>query len=325
MDEYRSGDGKFFTVVAAAVVALIVVIATVVGVVRGYDKTTAGEVAVVRNGGWFDNNQIRQLIDPGSPLTWTGFWSSVHRYPAQQRFYTITALKKGGDRSGVDVVHVPTADGVNVGIEGTVYFTLNLDHKSLVSFDNKFGTRKFRALDGTYRYAWEGDAGWSGFLDQIVRPVIDNALREQVNGLRCVELVSSCNLVQNNGNQPRTISSQSNNDNISVAQQGVADSLKRDLHDTLRGDFLTDIKFNLVQVTLPASVQDAVDKAQAAFANVTESQAKVQQAAADALANKKRQAGYQLCPACAQIDTLKAIPPTVQTFAPGAGFAITSK
>jgi hypothetical protein len=35
--------------------------------------------------------------------------------------------------------------------------------------------------------------------------------------------------------------------------------------------------------------------------------------------------GTEQCPACAQIDTLKAIPPNVTTFAPGSGFAVTSK
>jgi hypothetical protein len=50
---------------------------------------------------------------------------------------------------------------------------------------------------------------------------------------------------------------------------------------------------------------------------------RVASAKADADANAQRQRGYQDCPACAQIDTLKAIPPNVTTFAPGSGFAVT--
>src|SRR5439155_1216690 len=84
----------------------------------------------------------------GSRLPWTGWWSQVHKYPAQQRFYTITSEAGRGDRPGVDVVHTPTSDGVNAGIEGTLYFTLTLDHAALKTFDNKFGTRKFRSVDG---------------------------------------------------------------------------------------------------------------------------------------------------------------------------------
>jgi hypothetical protein len=68
-----------------------------------------------------------------------------------------------------------------------------------------------------------------------------------------------------------------------------------------------------------------VAEAQAAFAEVTKSQARVASAEADASANRQRQRGYEGCPACAQIDTLKAIPGNVQTFAPGGDFAITGK
>lgn len=69
-------------------------------------------------------------------------------------------------------------------------------------------------------------------------------------------------------------------------------------------------------MTLPDNVQAAVDKAQAAFAAVSESRAKVAQAKADAEANEIRQQGYSKCPACATIDEMKAIPPNVTIFAP---------
>jgi uncharacterized membrane protein YqiK len=303
-------------------VALAVVIPTIIGLIGAYMKTDGGEVAVVRNGGWLDNNQIRQIIDPASSLTWTGFWSTAHRYPAQQRFYTITANADthNGQKAGVDVVHVPSSDGVSMGIEGTFFFTLNLDHQALTDFDNKFGTRQFRGADGEVRYAWDNDAGWSSFLDQIVRPVIDNALREQINNFRCAELVSSCALVQNQtAGTPQAAppSGQSNNANITKVQEAINTSVQRDLRQNLGGDFLLNIKFILSRVTLPDSVQEAVDRAQAAYAQVSESQAKASQARADAQANEERQRGYNACPACAQIDIMKAIPSNVTVYAPG--------
>ena len=55
----------------------------------------------------------------------------------------------------------PSSDGVNLGIEGTLYFTLNLDRDTLKRFDDNFGTRTFRAQDDDSWLAWEGDAGWS--------------------------------------------------------------------------------------------------------------------------------------------------------------------
>jgi hypothetical protein len=72
-------------------------------------------------------------------------------------------------------------------------------------------------------------------------------------------------------------------------------------------------------------VQDAVNKAQAAYAAVSEAQAKVVQAQSEADANKKRQEGYDACPACAQIDMIKALPPGVTTYAPGAGVSIAAR
>lgn len=310
-------------VVVVSVIVAIFAIITAAGAIGGFDKTTGGQVAVVRNGGPLDDNKIRQVIDPASSRTWTGMWSHSHKYPAQQRFYTITANAGRGDRPGIDVVHTPTSDGVDVGIEGTVYFALNQDHGVLRLFDDKFGTRKFLGVDGSSRYPFDGDDGWLGFLDQIIRPVIDNDLREQINNFRCAELVSSCALVQNTANQTATLAGRSNNGNIAKVQTAINSSLADDLAQTLGGRFLTNIRFNLVRVTLPDQVQKAVDSAQAAFAQVTEAQAKVAQAKAEAQANEQRQRGYSQCPACAVIDELKAIPPSVTTFAPGAGFAVT--
>jgi regulator of protease activity HflC (stomatin/prohibitin superfamily) len=307
---------------AAALVAIVGLV-VLIGFFHGLTKTNGGEVAVIRNGGPFDNHRTRQVIDPASGLTWIGWWSQVHKYPAQQRFYTITANAGRGDRPGVDVVRTPTSDGVDVGIEGTLYFQLTLDHRALRTFDDKFGTRKFRGLDGVIRSAYDGDDGWSAFLDQIVRPVIDNDLREQINNFRCAELVSSCALVQNAGGRVSSLRARSNNGNIAKVQTAINSSLASDLSQTLGGQFFTNIRFNLVRITLPAKVQAAVDDAQAAFAQVTQAQARVESARADAQANAIRERGYRDCPACAQIDELKAIPPSVQTFAPGAGFAVT--
>jgi regulator of protease activity HflC (stomatin/prohibitin superfamily) len=287
-------------------------------------KTQAGEIAVIRNGGPLDNNRIRQIVQPASSLTWIGLFSVKHSYPAQQRFYTITADRGRGDRTGVDVEQLPTADGVEVGVEGTVYFSLTTDLQALRTFDDKYGTRRYLGADGEYRYAWENDAGWSTFLDQIVRPVISNDLREEIGGLPCAELQASCALVQNGGSvQAVSAATGRSNLNIAKIQRAINTSLDQDLADTLGGHFITGVRFNLAKITLPAKVQDAINQAQAAFAAVTEAQAKVQQAKAEAAANAQRQLGYSSCPACAQIDTLKAIPPNVTTFAPGAGFSIT--
>lgn len=299
--------------IALTVVALLVAAVVLVGGFGGLESTGGGEVAVVRDGGPLDDNRVRQVIDPGSALTWTGWWSSVHTYPAQQRFYTITADAKRATTLGVDVVTVPSSDGVNLGIEGTLYFTLNLDHDTLKSFDDKYGTRTYRAQDDQSLYAWDGDEGWTAFFGQAVRPVIDNALRGQFGGMRCAELVPSCSLLSD----PSALKPQDSNTNIVKAQNAVNATLARDLPATLGGGFLTGLRFSLARVTLPTEVQGAVNRSLAADAAVSEAQARVAQAKAEAAANEARQQGYDKCPACAEIEKLKSLPQGITVYAPG--------
>jgi regulator of protease activity HflC (stomatin/prohibitin superfamily) len=325
--------GAIAAVGAIAVVLLILLI----GWISGFDKTSGGEIAVVRNGGAFDNHRVRQIVAPASGLVYTGMWSDIHKYPAQQRFYTISANPNEGDQGTVDVVHVPTSDGVFVGIEGTLYFTLNTDtagctgtnssnlqrrHPSCViaEFDNRFGTRTFGGF-----HPYDGEAGWDNFLNQVIRPVIDNNLREQIGNFPCKELISSCALVQNQGNVRNVSAAQGrkNNANLIAIQNAINTSLRADLRSELGGDYLTGLRFILRGVTLPPKVQDAVDDAQAAFGAVSLSEAHVKQAALEAKANRIRQSGYRGCPACARIDALKAIPSSIHTFAPGGSFAVT--
>jgi regulator of protease activity HflC (stomatin/prohibitin superfamily) len=312
-------------------VGAAIAVAVLVGAFAGLSKTDPGEVAVVRNGGWFDNHQIREVVEPASGLVWVGMWSSLHSYPAQQRFYTMTADPQRGGRPGIDLAHAPSGDGVDMGIEATIYFRLNTDPDTMRHFDDLYGTRQFRASDtGDLLYAWDGVDGWNAFFDATVRPIIENGLRIQLNQVTCAELVSSCALVQNGAGGapaggPIVQTPGQNNTNIAKIEQAIDDNLPRNLTANLGGNFFQDIKFNLVRVSLPAPVQDAVTKAQAAFAAISEAQARVVQAQADADADKARQQGYDACPACAQIDMIKALPPGVTTYAPGAGFAVGAK
>lgn len=321
----RSGRPGRAAVIGTVVLGIVLVSLFASAAGSSLTKTGGGEIAVIRNGGPLDDQQVRQVLPPASALTWVGLFSIKHTYPAQQRFYTITADTSRGDKTGVDVELLPTADGVEVGLEGTVYFSLNTDPAVLRVFDDKYGTRRYRGEDDVYRYAWEDEAGWSTFLDQIVRPVISNDLREEIGNFPCAELQASCALVQNGGSV-QAVSAVTGKSNLNIAkiQDSINTSLAKDLTDTLGGPFITGVRFNLAKITLPTQVQEAINKAQAAFAAVTEAQAKVQQAKAEAAANAQRQLGYQNCPTCAQIDTMKAIPPNVTTFAPGAGFAITA-
>lgn len=324
--------------VAATLAVVVVVAGLLVGLraASSFDRTTGGEVAVVRNGGPLDDNNIRQLLPPSTGRTYVGMFSQVHKYPSTQRFYTITSDQGRGSRSGVDVVHTPTSDGVDVGIEGTLYFTLNTTDapqcaaprdvrclSPIRAFDNQFGIRTFESTDGHSYHPFDGDKGIAAFEDVITRPIIDNALREQIGNFPCAELVSSCALVQNQGSaQVAANVGQKNNVNIAQIQQDINTSLQKDLTDTLGGPYVTDLRFNLVRITLPDDVQKAVNDAQAAFAKVSEAQAQIAQASAQASADGQKQLGYEKCPTCAQIDALHALPQGITVYAPGGTSAL---
>ena len=94
----------------AAIPAAIVVVLVLIGALAAWDSTTAGQVAVVRNGGAFSNSNIRLVIQPASSLKWTGIWSNTHKYPATQRFYTITSDAGRGDRQNQLIDRMPESE-----------------------------------------------------------------------------------------------------------------------------------------------------------------------------------------------------------------------
>lgn len=318
---------------AAVIGGLLLLIGVIVGVPYGvawldaWNSMDPGHIAVVRHGGWFSDSNIASYINPASSVTNTGVFSTLHVYPAQQRTYTISADPAQGDVPGVDVVQTPSSDGVEMSIQGTLYYSLNLDHPTLGKFDSFYGTRAYTD-DGDTLFAYDGDKGWSAFIDTVIRPVLNNDLREAIAKFPCAELDSACALVQDSTQQAaaKLPTGVDQNGNIAAVQSAINTSLQGDIDTQLGGDYLTGLRFNISAVGLPASVQSAVEAAQAAFAQVSQSQALVQQAQLQAQANAAKQAGYNACPTCQVIDELKALPPTLTTYAPGAGgIAIGSK
>lgn len=296
----------------------------VIGYAMSYESTDAGHVAVVRNGAPWGDKKITSVIQPGSSARYVGYWTTVHSYPVTQSSYTITDDPKEGDTPGVDVISVPSLDGVQMGIQGTLYYSFNSDPNTVKEFDNKFGTRTF-TYGGETGNAYDGTKGFGIFENQIVRPVINNAVRQAIATKRCADLLASCALVQNTGQQVDLSKVPNGNVNINDVQQAIDTALQNDINNTLGGNYFTGIKFTLNKVDVPPNVQDAINQAQTAFANVSKSQAAIAAAQADAKANETRQQGYNACPICAQIDLMKAIPDHITTWAPGAGVTISPK
>lgn len=318
--EYNNNgpSGKAIGIGCLGAAAVFGVIVFGTGYAMSYASTTPGQVAVVRNDGPMASKTIRTILGPGHGATYVGYWTKVHFYPAAQSSYTITDDPKEGDTPGVDVISVPSADGVQMGIQGTFYYSLNTDPAALKDFDNKFGTRTF-TYGGKTGNAYDGSEGFGVFMNQIVRPVINNAVRQAIATKRCSELLASCALVQNTGQAVNLNVVPVGNVNINDVQKAIDDALQDDINNTLGGKYFTGMKFTLNKVDVPGNVQDAINQAQTEFAKVSKSQADIAKAQADAKANETRQQGYNACPICGQIDMLKALPNNITTLALGSG------
>ena len=69
----------------AAVLTASVLVGGLV-IIDGFTRTDWGQIAVIRNGGPLDNRQFRQVVPPGSSLTWTGMFSQTHPIPRKSAF-----------------------------------------------------------------------------------------------------------------------------------------------------------------------------------------------------------------------------------------------
>jgi regulator of protease activity HflC (stomatin/prohibitin superfamily) len=316
--------------VAAIGIGLLVIIAALVAL-SSLARTGPNEVGVVYNGGPLDKKTQRQLIPPASGLTWTGWLSQDPRlYPSDgsPRRYIITSDQGRGERTGFDVVRVPTADGIDVGLEAKISFTTAFtgasDDRLMKEFDARFGNRTYVVPGGSARlHPWEGDEGFGAFLDTEFRPVLDNALRQTIGRFRCEQLVSSCALVGNNGaEQLDTSSGEQTNLNLLKVQEAIAKALSEDLNGNLGGEYFRRVQVIVSGVRLPDRVQGAVDEAQAQFAAVNKSKADLQKARIAKQVNDTLGRSYENCPACAQIDALKAIPNNVNAISLGGSGSI---
>jgi regulator of protease activity HflC (stomatin/prohibitin superfamily) len=313
-------------VTKAVVIGVVAFVALIILLVAGCSAVAtpdANKIMVVRNGGPLDNRAIRQIVPPGSGITWIGLFSTEHQYPSidVQRYYTITADPTKGDRLGVDVVHVPSKDGVNLGVEGTFYFATAFDgtkegERLAASFDDQFGTRTYVAPDGNRYALWSGDAGWSAWLDAIIRPVLENELRSAIGDFTCSDLLSSCALVQNSNATASSViaAGSQNKENIQKVENAINKDLIQDLKRTLGDNYLANVRFTLVRVKPPDQVQAAIDEVQASRVLIAKTAAEVQQATNKQLAARKLAEVYRKTPELAQIEMIKLLPKGTNVF-----------
>lgn len=325
----------------------LVLLGSVAGATGCGTTPPAGETGVVRNGGPFDNKNIRGGDKPadgvvvnGAGYSWVGLFSTVHYYPvaSQQRFYKADSCFGQTEECSADrgPFRIQTKDGVDLGIEATAYLNTTFDgsdtgNQNLKAFDTQFATRTFNG-----KHVYDGPGGFSKFLAAIVDPIASNNLRDVGSGLECAQFVSSCALVQNQ--DPSKIKTEdlvnkNNQSTLKDVQDAVAAGLRGDLIATIGGKnknvYFDNIKVVITKVDLPGEVQDAIAKTQASFANVSKVNAEVAQATArvkvahqEYLRNQEKQKGYNACASCARQDELKSLPSGLQTYAPGSSYAV---
>jgi len=264
---------------AVAFVAVVTLIGVGCGAIKSADRTGPTEVAVVYNGGPFDSKDQRMVVGPSSSWQIPGLYSTWRKYihESEQRYYTIRPGAADADNSEAEV-EVPTKDGVQVQIEGTTNFhtgfTGEEDDPNLEEFDQRFGNRKFGD-----KYVWE-EGGWDLFLNAQVRPVLVSTFREEIGGLDCAELVSSCALIQQNttGNGSVDGEVEDASGNFEQVATAVEDKLATRMEDALGGPYLQDFQVNIERVRLPEDVQTKINTAQAAFADVSTQRARAESA-----------------------------------------------
>jgi regulator of protease activity HflC (stomatin/prohibitin superfamily) len=282
--------------VAGGVLALVVLVLAIssLGTFKAVDP---GHVCVVQEGGPLDGRSVSKVREPGEGVTSIGIFNKQRCFPATQRNYIISSDASVGDRQAVDVFHSPTADSVLVGVEGQALFQLNTAPAVLKDFYRKFGVRTYNGL-----HPYDSDDGWSAFLAQTFRPVLDNALREEIGKYRCAQLNAACALVKGASSGVDT------GQNIAEVQTAIGQTLQQDLKQTLGGEYFQNVRFRLQQITLSAKVNDAVDEANAAKAQVSTAQYKVQVAKQNALAARELAKAYQTNPYAGLIEFAKSLP-----------------
>lgn len=148
----------------------IVLILTGIGMVVGLlvfalamGKTDRDVIGVVYGGGPFEGRHFQQVLEPGSPLTFLGWFDPMYTYPVTQRSYIISETE--GDL--LAKIDAASRDRVTVEFEVATYFRLNTDK-----------IQKFHEVLGLKYGAWT-DAGWLDLLQESFQQQIEFALQRE--------------------------------------------------------------------------------------------------------------------------------------------------
>lgn len=155
------------------VVAILVILAFLT-VNLAMDKTDRDVIGVNYGGGPFEGRHFQQILEPGSSLTFVGWFDPTYRYPVTQRSYIISETE--GDVVGT--ITAPSKNSVNVRFEVATYFKLNT---------NKI--QKFHEVLGLKYSAWT-TAGWDALLQESFKQQIEASIQNEARRWSDLELYS---------------------------------------------------------------------------------------------------------------------------------------
>lgn len=161
---------------------IIAVIAVLIGgwftLFAGKTDTATNEVCVAYSGGWFEDKEFKDIIQPGRTKASIGIGSDCYPYRTDQRSYrgaqgynAETAGRDGNpDAPEVIVTGAPseedTSSTVELMVEYQLYFKINRDPEVLRAFHENLGVKT---------KAWTED-GWRDLLTDYFRPQIERSL-----------------------------------------------------------------------------------------------------------------------------------------------------
>ena len=132
-----------------------------------YANTGPDEFACAYGGGLFEAETQKGTFEPGSGRDFVGMGDTIIELPANIRNYIIDKDPGSGDVPDIDFIRTPTGDGTQLDYELSVRFRINTD----IGCDFWDETGK--------RFDIDEPEGWSNFLDQNLRPIIENTMKSE--------------------------------------------------------------------------------------------------------------------------------------------------
>ena len=282
MNRLRDERGEGAIAMLFGIVGLIIVVFLFIGAAAwlfSFHGVGPGEVAIVKEGGPFDGRDVKEIRQPGSGAKPIGAFNHQYVLPTSQRDLTEEA----------GTIRVPTADGVNVLIDGQALFQLRTDPALVEKFYRNFGVRTWGGDD-----LWD-DAGWDNFLKIRLVPILQRSIRSVIGTEDCTSLNNTCIYVLNadtilasNSDADATKKAQdtaknaNTQQNLAEAERKISEQFKANLKSGLGTEYFEGVQFQNLRVTFDSAIQSRVTAAQGARAEVATARLRAQRVAADA-------------------------------------------